>query len=77
MKSKTLDAVLERVATWPEAAQEELAQIALEIEQDLTGTYRATPEELKAIDEGIAAANRGEFATNEEVEAVFAKFRAR
>jgi len=75
MKIKALAGILERVETWPEAAQEELAQIALEIEQDMTGTYRATPEELKAIDEGIAAANRGEFATDEEVEAVLANFR--
>ena len=64
MKSKELTALLERVETWPEAAQ-----------QDLSGACHATPEELKAIDEGVAAADRGEFATDEEVEAVLAKFR--
>jgi predicted transcriptional regulator len=53
----------------------ELAAIGLEIEQDLSRAYHATPEELKAIDEGVAAADRGEFATDEGVEAVFAKFR--
>jgi predicted transcriptional regulator len=77
MKSKELTAVLERVESWPEHAQQQLADIALEIEQELSGTYHATPEELKAIDEGIAAADRGEFATNEEVEAVLAKFRTK
>ena len=75
MKTKELTAILERVESWPEAAQQQLAEVALEIEQDLKGGYQATPEELKAIDEGIAAANRGEFATEREVEAVFAKFR--
>lgn len=75
MKTKELTAILERVETWPESAQRQLAEIALEIESDLAGEYVPTPEELKAIDEGIAAADRGEFATDEEVEAVFAKFR--
>jgi predicted transcriptional regulator len=37
--------------------------------------YHATPEELQAIDEGLEAIRRGEIATEEEVEAVFAKFR--
>ena len=36
-----------------------------------TGTYTATPDELAAIDEGLA----GEAATDEEVEAAFASFR--
>ncbi len=75
MKTKELTAILERVEKWPESAQRQLAEIALEIESDLTGTYVPTPEELRAIDEGIAAADRGEFATDEEVEAVLATFR--
>ena len=77
MKTKELAAILERVESWPEAAQRQLAEIALEIEQDMSGLYRATPEELAAIDEGIAAADRGEFATEEQVEAVLARFRNR
>jgi len=76
MKTKELSAILKRVESWPEAAQRQLAEIALEIEQDLSGVYRATPEELAGIDRGIAAANRGEFATDAEVEAALAKFRA-
>jgi len=38
-----------------------------------TGTCRATREELRKIDEALAAVRRGEVATAEEVEAVFAK----
>jgi hypothetical protein len=65
-------AVLERVPTWPEDRQQELAEIALEIEAKLAGSeYEATPDELAAIDEGLA----GEAASDEEVEAVFALFR--
>jgi predicted transcriptional regulator len=34
-----------------------------------------TPEQLKAIDEGVAAADRGEIASDEQVKNLFAKFR--
>ena len=66
---------LARVASWPEEDQEELAQVALEIEARRHGVYHATPEELVAIDEALAAVARGEIARDDEVEAVFAKYR--
>ena len=45
---------MNRVPTRPEDRQQELAEIALEIEAELaTGDYEATPEELAAIDEGL------------------------
>jgi predicted transcriptional regulator len=37
--------------------------------------YHASSEELRAIDEALAAVERGEVATDEEVEFVFAKYR--
>lgn len=67
--------VLARAETWSEQDQEELAQVALEIEARRHGLYRASPEELRAIDEALAAVERGEIASDEEVEAVFAKYR--
>jgi predicted transcriptional regulator len=67
---------MERVETWPEEAQEELAEIALEIDAALKGqAYRATSEELAGIDRGLGAARAGRFATDEEVAAVLAKHR--
>jgi predicted transcriptional regulator len=70
-----LKKVLELAETWSERDQEELAQIALEIEARRHGAYQATEEELRAIDEGLAAIERGEIASDAEVEALFAKFR--
>jgi alkylation response protein AidB-like acyl-CoA dehydrogenase len=67
--------VLSRVAYWPEDDQDELAQIAIEIEARRHGVYRATPDELQAIDEALAAVARGDIASDAEVEAVFAKYR--
>ena len=71
----TLKNVLARAETWSEQDQEELAQVALEIEARRHGLYQASPDELRAIDEALAAVARGEIASDEEVEAVFAKYR--
>lgn len=70
-----LKQILDRAETWSDEDQEELAQVALEIEARRRGVYHATPEELRAIDEALVAVARGEIATEQEVEAVFAKYR--
>jgi hypothetical protein len=70
-----LKKVLARAENWPEQDQEELAQVVLEIEARRHGVYYASVEELKAIDEALAAVGRGEIASDQEVEAVFAKYR--
>src|SRR3981189_36984 len=51
--------ILQRVEAWPQPAQDELMEIALEIEAQLGGTYEATPEELEAIDRGLRDAAEG------------------
>jgi hypothetical protein len=74
MTKDEVRAVLARVATWPAERQQELAEVALEIEAELAGAeHEATPGELSAIDEGLS----GEAASEEEVEAAFALFRKR
>jgi hypothetical protein len=74
--TKTLKAMIERAETWPQWAQDDLAALALEIDGQVSaGTYRATREELIKIDEALAAVRRGEVASADEVEAVFAKHR--
>ena len=76
MTTKILQDALRRVEAWPEAAQVELAEIALEIEAGLaTGTYHATPKELEGIDRGLKAAREGRFATDDQVKQVFQKHR--
>jgi len=71
MTKDEVKAVLERVPTWPEDRQRQLAELALEIEAELAGAeYDATPEELAAIDEGLS----GEAVSGDEVEAAFALF---
>jgi len=70
MTSITLD-ILRRVESWPREDQEELAEVARQIEARRTGVYRATAEELRALDE----AERSGTASDEEVEAAFRRFR--
>src|SRR5260370_10139850 len=72
MTKDQVKAVLQRVPTWPEDRQQELAELALEIEAELAGAeYDATPDELAAIDEGLT----GEAASEEEVRAAFEALR--
>jgi predicted transcriptional regulator len=78
MKTKQLAEVLERVESWPPTAQDQLAEIALEMEASLKDVvYEPTDEELAGIDRGLHDADQGRFANEAEVEAAFAKFRRR
>jgi predicted transcriptional regulator len=75
-KPEALETIVERAASWPDDAQEELSKIAREIEAELAaGVYRPTDDELRGIDRGLRDAAEGKFASEEEVEAVFAKRR--
>ena len=64
--TKTAKQLLERVASWPEEDQEELAEVAREIEARRSGIYEPTPEEEAAIREGIAELDRGEWVREEQ-----------
>jgi len=76
MTAKLLQDALRRVESWPESAQLELAEIALEIDAGIgAGTYQATARELEGIDRGLKAAREGRFATDEQVRRVLEKSR--
>jgi hypothetical protein len=69
---EALKDVLTRAQGWPEVDQAELIEVAQEIEARHAGAYRATDEELAAIDE----AEHSGVASDKEVEAAFRKFRS-
>lgn len=76
MTAKILQDVLQRVEEWPEVAQVELAEVALEIEASLrSGVYYAAPKELEGIDRGMEAARGDRFATDDQIRQVFRKIR--
>lgn len=63
--SPAAKSILERVEFLAVEDQEELSELAREIEARRTDTYRLSDEERGAIE----AARRGPFATDDEVEA--------
>ncbi|MEI9901537.1 MAG: hypothetical protein WDN31_17045 [Hyphomicrobium sp.] len=72
-RTSIIDALIERVASWPEQAQEEAVASLLSIEARHVGTYRTSPEERAAILKGLAEADRGEFVSDEDMTAFFAR----
>jgi hypothetical protein len=63
--------LLQQIASWPEADQEEIAAIASEIESRRTGIYRLSDVEREAVREGVDAADLGHFAPEDEMEEYF------
>lgn len=72
--TELMEKALAAVGRWPASRQDEAAEMLLALDR-LGTTYTASPEELAAIDEALAQAERGEFASDAEVEAAFQRFR--
>lgn len=61
---KALNDALQRVEAWPEDAQAMLAELALEIDEELReAKVHANSVELAGIDRGLEAANEGRLVT--------------
>lgn len=72
--TKLLDRALEAVRNLPPAAQDDIARVVLRLAgADDETPMPLTPEEQTAVAGSKAAAARGEFATDDEVRAVWAK----
>lgn len=66
--------VLDRVRTWPQARQADLARVALLIEAQDAGVEPEDEATRAALAEGLAQARRGEFASDKRVKAAWKKF---
>jgi predicted transcriptional regulator len=69
MTKEQINAVLEGVRSWPKQDQEELVEIAREIEARRTGIYVMSDEERAAVHEGLDQARCGEFVPDDEMHA--------
>jgi predicted transcriptional regulator len=74
MTKDQINAVLENVRSWPQQDQEELVEIAREIEARRTGIYFMNDEERAAVREGLDQARRGEFVPDDEMDALWKKY---
>lgn len=71
--STKLDTAIAAVRDLPESRQDELADAILAAANTADRNY--TSAQLQAIDEGLADADAGRFASDEDVERLFARFR--
>jgi predicted transcriptional regulator len=74
MTKEQINAVLESVRSWPQQDQEELAELAREIEAHRTGIYVMSDEERAAVREGLNQASRGEFVSDDEMDAFWKRY---
>ena len=69
--------ILRRVDTWPLEDQEELVEVAREIEARRAHTYRLSDDERAAVERGLADMRAGNFASEEDIAANFRKARTK
>ena len=75
--TKLLDRAVEAVRGLPAAAQDEVAHAMLALASDSDDIEAIDPAHLAGVLEGLAQAQRREFASDEQVEAAFRRFLAR
>ncbi len=68
---KALDEMLDRVRSWPEDRQRDALRTLQELEAVGTEPYQLVGAELALVQEALDEADRGEYATEEEVKAFF------
>jgi hypothetical protein len=74
--TKLTEQILDRIAGWPKEAQAELIQSMMEIEEKYVGLYRLSDDERAAVKRGLDEMRRGEFASEEQVTAIFQRYRS-
>ena len=75
MNSIALKDILQRAENWSEEDQEELMRAALYIEKRHAADFELSKDDRKIIEARLEASQLGSIATDEEVEAVFGKYR--
>jgi hypothetical protein len=72
--TKLLEQAIEAVRRLPAASQDDVARAILHLAGSEVEVEPVDPAHLAAVLEGLAQAKRREFATDDEVEAVFRRF---
>ena len=73
--TKLLERAVEAVRRLPPETQDEIARVVLQLAGDDEFAVSLTDDERAALAQSKAAAERGDFASDEEVRAVWAKHR--
>ena len=72
--TQLLEKAVGKLALLPEERQDELARMLIDVAAQDLHPYTFTPAERFAVEEGLAQAERGEFATDEEVASMWERF---
>jgi hypothetical protein len=71
--TKLLEQAVATVRGLPPEMQDDLARLLLQLAGEDQPVLQLSTEEAASFDESLAQADRGEFATNEQVRAIWAK----
>jgi hypothetical protein len=71
--TKLFEQAVEAISVLPDDLQDELAHALLQLAGVDQPLVELTPEEEAAIEESMAQTDRGEFASEEEIRAIWAK----
>jgi predicted transcriptional regulator len=75
MNKAVIETLVDRIADWPAEAQSEFMQFIAETEAKHLGAYELSDEERRAVERGLAEMRAGKFASDEEVAALFERYR--
>jgi predicted transcriptional regulator len=72
--TKLLEEAVETVRGLPPDVQDELARILLQLAGEDQPVFQLSAADEASFEESLAQADRGEFATDEQVRAIWAKY---
>jgi hypothetical protein len=76
MTKHSLEILLERIASWPDEAQDEFVKSLADIERKHAGVYRLSDDERAAVRRGLADLRAGRIASDDAVAALFRRYGA-
>ena len=72
--TKLLNDVMKLIEAWPAGRQDDLARIVMRMNEIGAAPYEMTADEDAAVALTMADTDRGEFASDADVEAAYARF---
>jgi hypothetical protein len=75
MTKEQIKRVLDRVLTWPPEVQEEAVASLQSIEEEFLGSHDLSPADREALERSAEDVRLGRYATDEDVERVFGRYR--
>ncbi|MBV8977047.1 MAG: hypothetical protein JOZ13_06675 [Alphaproteobacteria bacterium] len=75
MTRDEIQALFERVLTWPRQLQEVAVEALLGIEAMGAESYQLSDDERRGVERGLEDVRQGRFASAEEVAALFARYK--